>query len=893
MIKILHSIKAGIPVLTVNLRLSRHLHGRYASMMLDEGLSTWPTPEILPFAAWLKSSREDIWPESAVISEVQAAALWDTIVSDDRDISERELLIPQGVVKSAFDAYRLMKEYRLKLPEDDLYLTDETSALKRWSVIYEDRLERLGFVDPSAMTAEFVKTIGDGAIKAPSEIILAGFDEVSPSLDMLIEAIEEQDGRVIFWPERPISLEGGINVSAQEEKVHIYPCDNEKDEVIKAARWARSVYFPGKNIGIIVPDMSRYRSAIVQEFSAELDPASLLPGSSRSDIFNISLGSALADEALVSCALDLLSIDDRRLGLERISPLLLSPYLSPSTEETAQLAMLDALIKKKGRTSISLTELRLLGGNGPFKLPLFLPRLENWLKVLRENPFSALPSEWAELFNKLLDEVGWPGGGISLDSREYQALLAWNSLLSSFASLDDITGKISRHAALGKLLKIARERVFQPESAESPIEVMGLLESSGIGFDYIWILGAHENALPSEPSPNPFLPIELQRKSRLPRSSFEREHLFAAGMLRRLIKSSSVAIVSHPIQTEGREVRLSPLIAGIADLSVDNFGASHRYRDLVRDRASLEALPLEKDLPVSADELEKIRGGTAILKNQSDCPFRAFAVHRLFSEDVARPEPGLNAMDRGSLVHKAMELFWEKVKDLECLRLLMEEGELPELIGEVIEEAASKAGPGRPVGELHFNMEKERLALLMEEWLAVEAKRIDFTAGGQETEKTFYVGGLTLSGRLDRIDVIEGNKELLIDYKTGKADPKDWLGDRPKEPQMMLYASSGQYEGVAFARLKRGECRFAGFSREGELLPGVKALEPGKLEGVEDWAALMEDWQTKVERLAEDFMAGKAAVDPRDIGTQLSACRYCEQKGLCRIFENAGADYEL
>ncbi|MBE9535724.1 MAG: hypothetical protein IMF07_00950, partial [Proteobacteria bacterium] len=229
---IFHSIKAGAPILTVNLRLSRHLSGRYAEMMLATGVSVWPTPTILPLSAWLKTIREAGWPESAVISEVRAAALWDAIVSGDSDISERDLLIPQGVVKAAFDAYRLMKEYRLKLPEDDLYLTDEARALKRWVVIYEDRLERLGFVDPSEMTAELVRGIRAGVIKVPSEMILAGFDEVTPSLELLIEAVEGQRGRVIFWPERPVCLKGLPDAPVLEEKVHIYPCDNEKEEVV-------------------------------------------------------------------------------------------------------------------------------------------------------------------------------------------------------------------------------------------------------------------------------------------------------------------------------------------------------------------------------------------------------------------------------------------------------------------------------------------------------------------------------------------------------------------------------------------------------------------------------------------------------------------------------------
>ena len=74
-------------------------------------------------------------------------------------------------------------------------------------------------------------------------------------------------------------------------------------------------------------------------------------------------------------------------------------------------------------------------------------------------------------------------------------------------------------------------------------------------------------------------------------------------------------------------------------------------------------MPQELNIPLLKDEIGKISGGTSILKNQSDCPFRAFAIHRLYSGCIDEPEAGMTAMERGNIVHKVMEFFWEKTKD--------------------------------------------------------------------------------------------------------------------------------------------------------------------------------------------------------------------------------------
>jgi hypothetical protein len=43
-----------------------------------------------------------------------------------------------------------------------------------------------------------------------------------------------------------------------------------------------------------------------------------------------------------------------------------------------------------------------------------------------------------------------------------------------------------------------------------------------------------------------------------------------------------------------------------------------------------------------------------------------------------------------------------------------------------------------------------------------------------------------------------------------------------------------------------------------------------------------EDWKTTLTRLAEDFVAGVAVVDPKK---RNETCRYCAQTSLCRIRE--------
>ena len=81
----------------------------------------------------------------------------------------------------------------------------------------------------------------------------------------------------------------------------------------------------------------------------------------------------------------------------------------------------------------------------------------------------------------------------------------------------------------------------------------------------------------------------------------------------------------------------------------------------------------------------------------------------------------------------------------------------------------------------------------------------------------------TLKARADRIDARPNVGLAIIDYKTGKCAVGDWVGERPKEPQLLLYLlASGQAPtALAFAQVRPGDCAYVGLGESGSV-PGVR-----------------------------------------------------------------------
>jgi probable DNA repair protein len=262
--------------------------------------------------------------------------------------------------------------------------------------------------------------------------------------------------------------------------------------------------------------------------------------------------------------------------------------------------------------------------------------------------------------------------------------------------------------------------------------------------------------------------------------------------------------------------------------------------------------------------LVSVRGGAKVLSDQAACPFRAFARHRLGARALEEPDPGLSNMDRGTLLHALMKRLWDALQNSTALA-----GDT----AAAIEHAAAGAVADLEIEGRMAELERARLARLARDWLEVERGRSPFTVVATEQARPIAIGGLQLSGRIDRLDRLADGSHALIDYKTGEVKRSDWLGERPNDPQLPLYAVTATEDigAVAFARLKTGEMKYSGYAREKDFVEKAK-----------NWDGLVAGWKAELEQLAGGFTAGDARVDPKKLS---QTCRLCDLQPLCRVHE--------
>jgi hypothetical protein len=187
-------------------------------------------------------------------------------------------------------------------------------------------------------------------------------------------------------------------------------------------------------------------------------------------------------------------------------------------------------------------------------------------------------------------------------------------------------------------------------------------------------------------------------------------------------------------------------------------------------------------------------------------------------------------------------------------------------------------------------IEKRRLVRLAAAWLEHEKARAPFKVIAVEAKVPVEIGGLRLSGRLDRVDELADGRRIVIDYKTGDVSVGDWLGERPDEPQLPLYVIAVEPEpaALAYAGVKAGRMCFTALARDDDMLPETQAFPPSRYQArYNSWQHLLDDWRVVLRGIAGEFARGNAHVDPKQYP---QTCSRCEAVPLCRIHERLAAN---
>jgi len=848
---------AGVTVVTPNLRLARELTREVDQHQIAAGRSVWETADILPFAAFIERLYEDaLYSELAaalplLLRPAQEQFLWEAAIRASR-WGEALLALPQTAGEAA-RAWGLAQAWRIAGALGKFPGNDDATAFAEWALSYEKACAREGQVDAARLPDVLVPLLGEAALRTPKVLVVYGYDALEPQTRDFLEACARAgvELRACTPARRQGRARRRVFASALAE-------------LEAAAQWARAGLEAGaRRIGVVVPQLGERRKAVARIFARSLHPAHALPGEARSPLaFNLSLGAPLADDPVVRAALSALALAAGEVPFELASRLLRSPFLAGAETEMARRAQLDAELRARAPARLTLGKLVGLVGH--------CPRLRQCLEALfaLPRPERGSPQDWARHFTAVLDVLGFPGER-ALDSNEFQARAKLNETLAELARLERVAPTIDYAEALGQLLRLCEATLFQPESPDAPVQVLGVIESLGLEFDALWVTGLTDETWPLHARANPFIPPALQRKAGIREASPEATLEWAKRATEGWLGAADEVIVSTPLREDDRELLPSPLIAGVALAPAGaDLPAVARFRDRIFAHRRIETL-VDASAPALATRTPK--GGTRILADQAACPFRAFARHRLSAEALEAPVEGPDARARGQLLHALMKALWSELKGSAGLA-----GDPGPAIARAAQAAVAEAALEEPFAAL----ERARLAKLAAEWLEVERARGAFEVVALEERRTLPVAGLALSGRIDRMDRLATGGYALIDYKTGRPTPNDWMDARPNDPQLPLYALSATEDicALAFAKLKTGEMRYMGFAERKDLIPELKPAL--------DWRALLAGWKKEIEALGAGFAAGDARVDPKKL---LATCRNCDLQPLCRVYERVNA----
>jgi probable DNA repair protein len=876
---LLDSLVRGATVVLPNQRAARALGRAFGERQREAGVRAWEAPAVLSWTDWTRS----LWSGLSLagddlrllLNAAQEHSLWREVI--ESSTARRSLSSPDVLADMAHSAWALAATHRATSRLRASATTFDSGTFAAWAEAFSKLTAAQKCLPLSLLEDALEEHARRGALRIKGPVVLAGFEELTPSRMALLEALRSGGAEIVCGELRP---------EAHAESRLSTVVATARDEMVFAARWVldfctkRAADTAPPRLAILLPDPQESRAELESIFREQLAPElQPITADNSSAPWEFVSGSPLVSEPMIVDALALLQLVQGPVALERVSALLRSPFVGLSGDRLAA-ARFDARVLRRGPyliPELDLDALRRIIRRQLNYAPAWPNTLNDVRLSMQRGPATRGYAEWSETMRHLLRAANWPGDRAPTP-HEFAAARAWDSALDQLATLDFRGRRIPFATAvrmLGRILQTAR---IAPLAAGASIQIMRPEEAEGTVFDEVVLLHATDETWPEPERPHPLLGWPLQQELGLPGINSSRDAARARERAASLLARSSNVLILSASADERGALRPSPLIQQLGVQAVP-------AKELLPDEAPTlpiaeETVPDDVALPpLPAAEL---RGGASVLKLQAACGFLAFAEMRLRVETLDLRELGLNAGERGELVHRALESFWTATRSQAELRALSPEERGRRLDDAINDAFARLSAPPPGWSSAYIRVQHERLRRLLLKWLDVELQRGPFTVQQREERTSVPIGPLELKVRPDRIDEVEGGV-VLVDYKTGyRANPSNWVGDRPDDPQLPLYAlltGEGELQAMLFGRVRPGDdMRWQGVASNRSVLPKAPRQQLADLDLRRD------EWRTVLTRLADDFAAGRAEVNPKSFAIN---CDGCGQRLLCRVNPHA------
>jgi RecB family exonuclease len=264
------------------------------------------------------------------------------------------------------------------------------------------------------------------------------------------------------------------------------------------------------------------------------------------------------------------------------------------------------------------------------------------------------------------------------------------------------------------------------------------------------------------------------------------------------------------------------------------------------------------------------------LERYQDCPFKFFAADVLKLEEPPEDEPMLSPRARGRFVHEVFRRFFEAwdsrghrtitVDRVDEARVLFAQVAEPLLArfseAEALLERARLFGSAGSVGivDVVLGLEAARQTSVQERHLEYRFEG-EFSLGAADGSR------IPIKGVADRIDLLEGNRLRVIDYKTGSApQPRRAL-------QVPIYALCAQerfseHDGRPWTI---DEASYVAFAGRRSL---VEIIKPGSADAGDVLSAARD----RVVDIVNGITRGEFPPRPHE----LHICGYCAYPSVCR-----------
>ena len=801
---LLDALSQGHTLITPNNRLARQILDQWFK---KNNSVAQVRPACLPYAAYIEQCyqkyihQEPFKVHPILVSSSQQQHLWQKI------LFEQNLSPQAGLLDALNEAWRLCHLWGLDTHHSAFEKTPQTIQFQK---LYQEFTAELSL--RNAITAvELVPLLMKNLCWLPKQLTWVCFDEFTPQQRLLQAQLDQCQVPQNYF-----------DLPLQNTTVHLVPVADEQTEYAALIQWLAvelKSLRPKDKIAIVIPDIRNARHHPLKTLLEQAFPDVKL---------NWSLGQPLTDYPLIAHALAVLKLSKERLDAHQWQLLLTSPYLVSAGSELISRA---ELLQKSPWSTERFVPLE--------ALPLSLQAIEDY-------PERANLSDWIRHFKQRLSGLGFPGEH-TLSSYVYQCLQRLMQLFDEFQSLAFITPVLSQAEALQSLTLLAQTTLFQPLNIKGPIEILGLLEASGCCFSSLWMLGMTDQCLPQKIKFNAWLPVELQREQLMPRTDPAREFIFAQRILQRLQNGCRQFVASYAQLKD--EIHQSPcsLIQDCTPMSLTVSPKPMRS-------ATFEIYTDSYSIPLEGHP--QLRGGTAVLSLQAQCPFKAFAAFRLHAQSAPQVVSGLAPLKRGQLMHQLLHELWLNLKtqsNLISLSLAQK--------NRLIQTTLEKIIPTLRTPEFSVLLEQvehQQQALRLLNILSYEQERKPFSTEALEQAYTLSLANLQFNVRIDRLDSYLNGDKCVIDYKSQLPTPLPWNDERPEHPQLLLYALlDEEITELLFIEIKAKGIQYRSFKVNTEQ---------------------RETWEKRLALLAEELKQGYCIPEPK----RPQICHRCEFVGLCR-----------